>query len=222
MRAHLLILPALLSMQVPSGCVPEGMSLVEQKDMDITEANINEHFVDDVAPHLASCFEGLAATGAIATVHDYKRDDEGYWVADGLLMEASTFEGPLADRVLGCMRNAANGTRFGPDAGDHGITSLTLHWTWPVPLPDDWNDPRPLMGGSGFGSSSSVCPRGKAPKCWKCNKQKSHYQTCDKVCAGFKYCSTTKGWGKRTYCSTTDACITSTIFGATDQGILHQ
>jgi hypothetical protein len=106
---------------------------------DIAAQNrVNSVFYVALVPKIKSCWSRLTGKGDITFKYVYRRDGTN-WVWQQQEIEESALPQDQNAIALQCMQEAAQGSSFPMDASEAARRSqeFVLHWTWPVPFPQD-------------------------------------------------------------------------------------
>ena len=108
-------------------------------EADVAAQNrINSVFYVALVPKIKSCWGRVGGKGDITFKYVYRRDATN-WVWKQQEIEESTLPQDQNAIALQCMQEAAQGSSFPMEASESGRRSqeFVLHWTWPVPFPQD-------------------------------------------------------------------------------------
>lgn len=131
-----------------SGCArtpPTGDVLVREPeaatsvDRDLATRNrINSFLYVAVVPKVKSCWSRVGGKGEITFKYAYRRSGTN-WVWQQQEVESSTLPKDQDAFALQCMQDAARDSSFPMEAAEASRRGdeLVLHWTWPVPFPQD-------------------------------------------------------------------------------------
>ena len=135
-------------------------------EADIAAQNrVNSVFYVALVPKIKSCWGRLTGKGDITFKYVYRRDGTN-WVWQQQEIEESGLPQDQNAIALQCMQEAAQGSSFPMEAAESGRRSqeFVLHWTWPVPFPQDTTALGRMIdtGGGGEGCRKSCvdcsCP----------------------------------------------------------------
>ncbi|HYQ72353.1 MAG TPA: hypothetical protein VET88_10555 [Gammaproteobacteria bacterium] len=101
------------------------------------QARINRHFQNDVLPGLRKCWSQIEGRGELVLSHYYDRGDDDNWHFQHIDITETTLPDNQGKHALDCMTTTSRGVAFTAEAGDADDGQMVLHWTWPVPLPDE-------------------------------------------------------------------------------------
>jgi len=174
------------------------------------QKRINRYFHSVVVPNLKACWEQIPGKGTIEMKYWYEPDEKGGWVFKQLKGGKSTLPEGQTEFALGCMQRAVAGTSF-PKEGDMS-DSFSLDWTWPVPLPPDYDQQVARMVGSSGGEGTGCDGHGAPARCVTCS---GHPLTCVYVCVGSSTCEVqaTRPGGFDSICSEGGSCASGGPFG---------
>lgn len=108
-------------------------------ERDIASQNrINSVFYVALVPKIKSCWSRLSGKGDVTFKYIYQRDGTN-WVWRQQEIEDSNLPQDQTAIALQCMQEAAQGSSFPMEATEAARRSqeFVLHWTWPVPFPQD-------------------------------------------------------------------------------------
>lgn len=133
-------------------------------EREIADQNrINGVFYVALVPKIKSCWSRVAGKGDITFKYTYRREGTN-WVWQQQEIEESTLPQDQNAIALQCMQEAAQGSSFPLEASEAARRSheFVLHWTWPVPFPQDVTALGRMIdtGGGGEGCKKSCvdCP----------------------------------------------------------------
>ena len=135
-------------------------------EADIAAQNrINSVFYVALLPKVKSCWSGLSGKGDVTFKYVYRREGNN-WMWQQQEIEESSLPQDQTAVALKCMQEAAQGSSFPMEASEAGRRSqeFVLHWTWPVPFPQDTTALGRMIdtGGGGEGCRKSCvdcsCP----------------------------------------------------------------
>ena len=142
---------------------PEAATSVES---DIAAQNrINSVFYVALVPKIKECWSRVAGKGDVTFKYVYRREGTN-WVWQQHEIEGSSLAEDQKAIALQCMQEAAQGSSFPMEASEAARRSqeFVLHWTWPVPFPQDVTALGRMIdtGGGGEGCTKSCvdcsCP----------------------------------------------------------------
>ena len=140
---------------------PEAAGSVDKDTQ--AQNRINSFFYVALVPKLQSCWNRVQGKGEITFQYTYRAAGTN-WVWQQQEVEGHTLAQEQAAMALQCMQDAARGTSFPMEAAEAARkgNELVIHWTWPVPLPQDATVMGRMIGGGG---GSGECQK----KCVNCD-----------------------------------------------------
>jgi hypothetical protein len=116
---------------------PEAMPSVSCMKAMALQNRMNRYFHRAVVPRMAACWRGIRDAGTVSVSFDYQRSGDQF-VPRSSKIRKSTLASPTeTERALGCLRDAIAGTGFAVEAEDRDLPAFALHWSFPVPMPED-------------------------------------------------------------------------------------
>jgi hypothetical protein len=140
---------------------PEAATSVDREIA--TQNRINSVFYVALVPKLKSCWARIAGQGDVTFKYTYRKDGTR-WVWQQQEVESSTLAAGQDAIALECMQDAARESAFPMEAAEaaRGTAEFVLHWTWPVPFPQDVTALGRMIdtggGGEGCKKSCVSCP----------------------------------------------------------------
>jgi hypothetical protein len=103
-----------------------------------TQNRINSVFYVALVQKLKDCWSGIGGKGDITFKYTYRADGTN-WRWQQHEVESSTLTKDQDAIALKCMQDAARDSSFPMEAAEaaHRSPEFNLHWTWPVPFPQD-------------------------------------------------------------------------------------
>ena len=154
-----------------------------------TQKRINRYFHSVVVPELKTCWERVQGKGMIEMKYLYEHDSKGAWAFKKVEVGKSNLPEGQDAIALSCVRKAVTATSFPRESLDSG-ESYCIHWSWPVPLPQDTAQraERMFRDNGGAGGTGGCDGRGTPPSCARCSQTAPD---CLTVCVGFPSCTIT-------------------------------
>ncbi|MEO5824020.1 MAG: hypothetical protein ABIT71_26230 [Vicinamibacteraceae bacterium] len=193
---------------------PEGIPSVSCMQAMALQNRMNRYFHRAVVPRMVSCWRGIRDAGTVSISFDYQRSGDQF-VPRASKIRESTLAAPVeTERALACLQSAIVGTGFAVEAEDKDIPAFALHWSFPVPMPEDLDAAaaRIVMLDNGSGPRAGQCGGSEGPKpaCSDCFFVPfASWSWCSWSCAGYSGCK-----GADSGCDLyPPKCVTGSLFG---------
>ena len=95
-------------------------------------------FYSSIVPNLTGCWSQVSGKGAIQFKYTYAKDGND-WVFQNIEADGTSLDKGQDAAAMQCMQAAARGSKFPvePEEAAQGSKEMVIHWSWPVPLPED-------------------------------------------------------------------------------------
>lgn len=170
---------------------------------------INRYFHGSVLPTLGACWSGLSGSGTVQVTFGFQRQKE-MWVPATAVVRSTTLSAADADRALGCLTSSVKGTAFAVETDDKDAAAYNVHWSFPVPMPQNLDEAGTRMAMTTVGAGHCGGSEGPKEACWDCFYLPGlKWSWCSGACMGFSSCEPSESGCNFKY----PLCITGSIFG---------
>ena len=119
---------------------------------------VNAFFYGALVPKLTTCWNKVQGKGEIEFKFVYRKDGRS-WVWERVEPSRSDLAKEQSDTALDCMKNSSSGSVFAMDSEElaRDARTLTIYWSWPVPLPTDTTELAQMINTGGNISYGTRC-----------------------------------------------------------------